>query len=50
MDNKKEPKFKKSYESDGVMGTDKKNNKQRQTEEKNKDDNPMFFNITESSE
>ncbi|WP_170287647.1 hypothetical protein [Aquibacillus halophilus] len=40
--------FKKSYESDGVMGKDKKqNNKKDKATEK---DEALFFNSTESSE
>ncbi|WP_171038195.1 hypothetical protein [Aquibacillus sediminis] len=40
--------FKRSYESDGVMGVDKKTKSKKQ-ENKNKKD-AMFFNTTESSE
>ncbi|MCT2535735.1 hypothetical protein NC661_07385 [Aquibacillus koreensis] len=42
--------FKKSYESDGVMGKDKKKTEQRKKQNEDEVDETMFFNITESSE
>lgn len=46
---KKGMNFKKSYESDGVMGKDKKEQTNKKQSNKDQED-PMFFNTTESSE
>ncbi|MDC3417304.1 hypothetical protein [Aquibacillus salsiterrae] len=46
---KKEHAFKKSYESDGIMGKTK-NTKSTKKEKRSKEEDPMFFNTTESSE
>ncbi|WP_407272837.1 hypothetical protein [Radiobacillus sp. PE A8.2] len=40
--------YRKSYESDGEMGKDTKKGKSEEVKQKKND--PMFFNITESSE
>ncbi|MBM7571414.1 hypothetical protein [Aquibacillus albus] len=50
MTNRNDFPYKKSYESDGVMGKDKKHNKNKIKKAEKRQDDSMFFNTTESSE
>ncbi|WP_226038567.1 hypothetical protein [Aquibacillus saliphilus] len=49
MNQKNKNEYKKSYESDGIMGKDKNDIKHTKKEIK-EDDKALYFNITESSE